>query len=71
MDVYYLDASSKNDNNLTILLMQDNYWKFTNETLKELKEFIQSVTMFTLTYYVKVDYPDTDSLQTSCFDWTI
>ena len=71
MDVQYLDAEGYNTFPSTVTLMKDEYWKFTNETLKELKEFIGNVTSFTLTYFIKVDYPETQTLSTSCFDWTI
>lgn len=71
LDAQYLDQEGYKNYNSTILLSKDEYWLFTNETLPELKSFIQNVTMFTMTYFVRVNYPDTDSLSASCFDWTI
>ncbi len=62
LDAQFLDQQGYELYNSTILLSKDKYWYFTNETLPELKSFIQNVTMFTLTYFVRVTYPDTDTL---------
>jgi hypothetical protein len=40
MDVQYLDGEGYDKYPSTVLLMKDEYWLFTNETLKELKQFI-------------------------------
>ncbi len=59
MDVQFLDGDGYKEYNSTLYLTYGEYWIFNNDTLTELKTFIQSVTSFTLTYNVKVDYPDT------------
>jgi len=71
MEVQYLEPQGYNYYPSTVQLWHDEYWKFTNETLNELKYFIGNVTSFTLTYFIKVDYPEIETLSTSCFDWTI
>lgn len=71
IDITYLDSVEQGDLPLTVTMKKDDYWIFTNETIPEVKKFMQKVVSFTITYFVKVDYPDTDTLSTSCFDWTI
>lgn len=71
MDAQFMDGDGYNQYNSTLYLTYGDYWIFDNKNLTELKTFIQSVTSFTLTYNVKVDYPDTSTLTTSCFDWNI
>lgn len=54
-------------------LTSDYFGIFSNENSTDgsLKEFIQSVTAFSLTYNIKVDYDAFMNFEDSCFDWTI
>lgn len=54
-------------------LTNDYFGLFSNESRDNgtLKNFIQSVTAFSLTYNIKVDYEAYVDFEDSCFDWTI
>lgn len=58
---------------LSDILRPDDLRYFSDDALKNftMQKFIQSVTSFSLTYYVRVDYSSFQDFETSCFDWTI
>jgi hypothetical protein len=54
--------------------LTDNYFGlFSNESRDngDLKKFIQSITSFSLTFHIRVDYIAYANFEDSCFDWTI
>lgn len=54
-------------------LTSDYFGLFSNESRDDgsLKDYIQSISAFSLTYNVKVDYDARSDFEDSCFDWTI
>ena len=54
-------------------LTMDDLSYFSQESLDNgtLKQFIQNVTSFTLSYNVRVDYTAYQDFEASCFDWNI
>jgi hypothetical protein len=52
---------------------QDHFGIFSNDSRDDgsLKQFLNSVTSFSLTYNIRVDYNAYVNFEDSCFDWTI
>jgi hypothetical protein len=69
LEVAYIKPQDKFP--LSDFLTTDDLKYFDPANSSYTKEFMQVVSSFAITYYVRVDYPSVQDFESSCFDWTI